>query len=219
MRVALCISGMSRSFKQTYDTTFKHLIQKHQADVFISTWKPMMRDDAWPDTDPVEEMIDLYKPIKFDIELFDEKRQATFETNDFKSHSDQAGRAVGRMLPMYYKIYLANMHKFMYEQEHLFTYDVVIRCRSDLYFNRDVELVMPQPKTAYFPTINSQSRINDQFWFADSETSDFISRLYLAIPRLWHGGILIHGETLLGSYIELTKVNVENVDVDYYIKR
>lgn len=220
MKVALCISGMSRSFKKTYPSVLKHVIERYNPDVFISTWKPTFVDrDWWPDVDPPEELIELYKPIKFDIEIWNEARQKSFETNEFKKNADWGGAAVSRMIPMFYKIYLANLHCFIHQLENKFRYDVVIRCRSDLEFHGDLVLEQPQPNTIYFPQINNQNGVNDQFWYADSDTSNAVCGLYLSIGELWHAGIIIHGELLLYAFQQGMAFNSKLVDIPYGILR
>ncbi|MBN8550160.1 MAG: hypothetical protein J0M12_12655 [Deltaproteobacteria bacterium] len=219
MRVALCLSGMPRSFKKCADGLFRNFIDIYKPDIFISTWLSEMVDDAFPETDSPHELIDLYKPLKFDIEIYNEKRKASFETNPFKNFSDRGGRSVSRMIPMFYKIHLADMHRFYYEQENKFAYDVVVRCRTDILLHKPVQLEAPAPNTLYFPVKNSTSNVNDQFWYSDSATASQICGLYYAIPELWYRGILIHGEALLYSYALAKQFLVKPIDVDYDLQR
>lgn len=219
MKVAVCISGMSRSYQKTAQSILSNLIEPHNADVFISTWKPEEADHKYPDTHPVEGMLDLFKPKKFDIEIFNELRARSFETNDFQTRADWDGAAVRRMLPMFWKIYLAALHKRMYEKENQFRYDVVVRCRSDLQFNAPVKFETPAKNTVYFPKINLQNGVNDQLWYSDSETADAIGMLYQAIPELWHQGVIIHGESLLYYFLASMKIYVMHIDIDYNILR
>jgi len=219
MRVALCLSGMPRSFKRCAEALRKNFIDIHKPDIFISTWKTELVDDTFPETDPVDELLDTYKPIKFDVELFDARKQATFETNPFKGHADQGGRSVGRMLPMFYKIFLCDLHRFVYEKENQFTYDVVVRCRTDLLFAAPVELEKPIPKVIYFPVKNSTSHVNDQFWYCDSETSTEMCALYYFVPQLWHAGVFIHGEALVYFYVVAKQLTIKAIDTNYDILR
>ena len=219
MRVALCLSGMPRSFKRCADSLFKNFIDIHTPDIFISTWKSELVDDAFPETDTVEELLDIYNPIKFDVEIFNQRRQATFESNPFKGLSDQGGRSVGRMLPMFYKIYLADLHRFVYEKEHQFTYDVVVRCRMDLLFDGPVPIEQPIPNVVYFPIKNSTSHVNDQFWYGDSATATQMCALYYFVPQLWHAGVFIHGEALVYAYVVAKQFTIKPVEINYEILR
>lgn len=219
MRVALCISGMPRSFRRAYPSIKTNLIDPHSCDIFISTWKSEVVDEMFPETDSAEEFIELYNPIKFDIEIYNARREATFQTNIFHLRSDQAGRSVRRMIPMYYKIFLADLHRSIYEQENGFTYDVVVRCRSDLEFTSPVNFEAPKRDVVYFPEINSQNHVNDQFWYSDSQTATVVGSLYYAIPTLWHHGVFIHGETLLWSYLATKQIAISPVPIPYHILR
>lgn len=219
MRVALCLSGMPRSFKKCSDALFRNFIDIYRPDIFISTWQAEIVDDAFPETDSPHELIELYKPMKFDIEVFNEKRRATFETNPFKNFSDRGGRSVARMIPMFYKIHLADMHRFMYEQENKLTYDIVVRCRMDVLLHQPIRLEIVAPNVVCFPVKNATSNVNDQLWYSDSATASQIAALYYAIPELWYRGILIHGEALLYAYVLAKQFLIKPIDVDYDIQR
>lgn len=219
MRVALCLSGAPRSFKRCVENLRRNFIDLYKPDIFISTWRFESPDERFPETDTPDELVELYNPLKFDIEIFNARRKATFETNPFKSFADQQGSTVSRMLPMFYKIYLSDLHRFMYEKENQFTYDVVVRCRSDLLFHSPVQLEKPPANAVCFPEKNSTSHVNDQFWYCDSETSTQMCSLYYFIPQLWHSGILIHGEALVYSYVVARHLAVKPVQIDYDILR
>jgi hypothetical protein len=219
LRVALCISGMPRSYKRVFASQRENLLEVLNPDVFVSTWRSLFTDDAFPETDSPEEMIDLYRPLRFDIEDFSLARKQTFERNPFHTNSDQAGRVVARMLPMYYKIYLASLHRIMHERENQLRYDVVLRCRSDLFFERPLEIEAPEPNTVYFPCLRNQNLVNDTFWYADPDCAERIAQLYLNIPKLWYGGTMIHGETLLWNYIQELGIRKQLVDIRYHLVR
>jgi hypothetical protein len=219
MRVALCISGMPRSFKRCVDQLRRNFLDIYQPDIFISTWRSELRDETFPESDTAEELIELLQPKKFDIEIFNKARQESFETNPFKSFSDQAGRSVSRMIPMYYKVFLADTHRFIYERENKIQYDVVVRARSDLLFQAPVALEVVPPNVVAFPIKNSTSHVNDQFWYSSPETATQLAGLYYAIPDLWYSGVLIHGEALLYAYVVAKGMVIKPFEVNYEILR
>lgn len=219
MRVALCLSGMPRSFKKCSEALFRNFIDIYRPDIFISTWQSELVDDAFPETDSPHGLIDLYKPLKFDIEIFNEQRRASFETNPFKNFSDRGGRSVARMIPMFYKIHLADMHRFMYEQENKITYDIVVRCRTDILLHQPVGLEQMPSNIICFPKKNSTNNVNDQFWYSDSATATQMAGVYYAIPELWYRGVLIHGEALLHAYTVAKQFLIKPIDVDYELQR
>jgi hypothetical protein len=38
MKVALCISGLMRTYKKTANSVLHHICQKYDTDIFVSTW-------------------------------------------------------------------------------------------------------------------------------------------------------------------------------------
>lgn len=219
LRTALCISGMPRTFKETYESVQTNILAPHRPEVFVSTWKPTQVDPLWTDPHSPEELVELYKPIKFDIELFDEARRKSFETNQFRTRADWGGDAVHRMIPMFYRIYICNLHKWFYEKENRFTYDVVIRSRSDLLFSTPLVIPPLEDGLVYMAPPSSDAPVNDQFWLSNSKTADLISALYLSIPTLWHGGVKIHGETLLTNYLASLGLRAQYLDIQFTIAR
>ena len=59
MKVALCLSGHTRSFKECHDSLDKHILSKYSPDVFIHTW-----DDVGFFTNPSNYRSSSYKTTK-----------------------------------------------------------------------------------------------------------------------------------------------------------
>ena len=74
MRVAVCFSGMPRSFKTVYESHKKFIFdvlseQGIEYDIFIHTWNNKVKYPKYlSDEGTVEELIELYKPTAFKIE-------------------------------------------------------------------------------------------------------------------------------------------------------
>ena len=80
MRVAVCFSGMPRSFKTVYESHKKFIFdvlseQGIEYDIFIHTWNNKVKYPKYlSDEGTVEELIELYKPTAFKIETYDDKK-------------------------------------------------------------------------------------------------------------------------------------------------
>lgn len=132
MKIAICISGMPRTFKKSY-ISFKEKILNpiiengSTYDIYISTWdkqsiKGTGRDCAHQDDGSLKEFEKLYDPIIFEIERYTDN---TIEDIIRKFNiPDNIKVSVAMML---YKIYMCN--KLLTETSH---YDLVFRTRSDL---------------------------------------------------------------------------------------
>jgi len=80
MRVAVCFSGMPRSFKTVYESHKKFIFdvlleQGIEYDIFIHTWNNKVKYPKYlSDEGTVEELIELYKPTAFKIETYDDEK-------------------------------------------------------------------------------------------------------------------------------------------------
>jgi hypothetical protein len=146
MRVAICFSGMPRALDKGYEY-LKHLVEKHNADIFVHTWledpyelayrSNFPRNNRFIDpvysepTSSLEERSKnlvkiqlLYKPISMTVDKY-HIYQKWYSNNEkwiyYYRHCSQLE-----------SIFLANELKKKYEIQNNFKYDVVIRCRFDL---------------------------------------------------------------------------------------
>jgi hypothetical protein len=69
MRVAVCISGELRTYKENYESLKKNILDPYDADVFLSSWNTTSAQDKYNNkiTLPISkrELLDLYKPKVF----------------------------------------------------------------------------------------------------------------------------------------------------------
>jgi hypothetical protein len=136
MKIALCLSGQTRNWITTYESIKKQIIEKYNVDVFIHTWdvKGQMvphhfvnnYDDNFDKID--YKFIDFYKPKKIQID--------SPEYNTFKQKT-YGGRFYNTLM-MWYSIHKSNQLRKEYEIENNIKYDLIIRCRFDLFFENFV---------------------------------------------------------------------------------
>lgn len=175
MKIALCISGLSRTYKESFDSLHKHIISELNPDIFISTWQDL-NNDAFNE---------LYKPLSFESEIYKEETFNKFV--NFESCINRFGFFPKNLLPMYYKIYKANLLKIHHENFTKEKYDLVIRTRSDLLYTNDIDtteikecldsknLVFCRKDTEHDLTYSEIDWCWDQFAFGSSFAMDVYS--------------------------------------------
>lgn len=207
MKVALCLSGQSRTFEKCYPSQLAHIINKYNCDVFIHTWcyngynkspenlhyRPEYNIDNYDkylnDNYIISNKIFfLYKPKKCIVEypdksFFIKKLQSNIKHGFFNT------------IMMQYGVYMSNKLKSEYELERKIKYDIVIRCRFDLSFT-NVELIFNNVNTIHIPpnentnvsfdpnmkrlleTQGPSYMTNDQFAYGSSDAMNYYSSLY-----------------------------------------
>lgn len=177
MRIAVCLSGQSRTWKTAYKNIlhFFNLARIHpeaHVDYFIHTWshntwrnKTSPQWDNWDE--PALDLGDIpsvYNPVYFEVEEFS------------KNHMPLAwdGLLNSFMKTIHYKK--------MYEVNNNFRYDVVVKSRLDTIFNpNQVFDFTVTPLTAYTTHPVSKmirefnyNNFSDVMFYADSPTMDII---------------------------------------------
>jgi hypothetical protein len=136
MKVAICLSGQTRNWKSSYQSIKNQIIEKYNADVFIHTWDvfgkmiPHHYIKNYNDNfDEINyEFIKNYKPKKIQIDWpkYDTFKQKINESRFYNT------------LMMWYSIDKSNQLRKEYEFENNIKYDIIIRCRFDLFFENFV---------------------------------------------------------------------------------
>lgn len=147
MKVALCLSGHMRGYRQTFPSIKHHILDRFDTDVFISTWSEpgywTSDDEKCLDnyneefTDLNASIVDLYNPVQVDIEDLSVELLSKF-TDISKSIERRCKKRWGKpqnIVGMYYKIHRCNEIKNMYVESSNVKYDLVIRCRPDVNIN------------------------------------------------------------------------------------
>lgn len=154
MRVAVCLSGQMRSFRECYPGIYSHIIEPNKADVFIHTWYDedqleliaydTRRTNTTFKKGDDKELIALYKPVAYHIE-----KPISFKNPSIQLPESYISRTKGSIhkecslqevkdhaihstYSMFYSIYKCNEIKEKYAYANNLKYDVVIRLRYDL---------------------------------------------------------------------------------------
>jgi len=151
LRIALCYRGRAAGFSKgnkvralegQWSQVQKHIVQNHDADVFLHCWSPQVKD----------QLLEMYSPVKHVIEdeiIFDDRYQSGMENidkNSLKLKKTKAVWAPHHKLSVLYSICKSIELKRQYEKENNFKYDFVFVLRYDLDFKEDFDYSILEDK-------------------------------------------------------------------------
>lgn len=173
MKIALCLSGYLRTFKDCYPSILENVIQDNDCDIFIHTYDKVGVSKGWkkPETGelyteptingPYAEGYREFRPKcteDIDIQFLETipyiKTIVTERLEDihhlfiknFTNKGVSIFSNINEIANVIYKIYKCNELKKEYEKEHNFKYDLVIRTRGDQVFTKRISYDFPKNK-------------------------------------------------------------------------
>ena len=158
MKIAICISGQARNFKQSYESLKTHLLDKYDCDIYFHTWKLINFESTnfgfgntrYSLTDNnYKDLIQLYKPKNYIIE-----KPIVFDASEYKCPIWR--QPLNNTLSMFYSIYKSIQ---LIEE----TYDYIIRTRFDLDYSK-FNLELPQ-EGIILPEWNTDVRVKDRGYY------------------------------------------------------
>jgi len=231
MKVAVCLSGQMRSYKDCYDNLMKYIIKPLNADIFLHTWTEVgsSHKENRDTTEIVSKNLlqKMYKPKKLEIE------EHKIEYND-----ELLGKKVPNLLkktepvhyksalPMYYQIYKSFKLLEEYVEQTQKSYDIVIRIRPDSMFLEEIpkhllKKSMKEKNLLYYAdyAINTNIQICDKFAFGGYEAMKYYCSLWLNITQYWENPLGDNpphthrvGERLMKYHIE-SNSNIKAIPV------
>lgn len=214
MKIAVCFSGKTRNFEDTYPYFKKNLFDKFDTDIFVF---------GSPNKNGVEQNL---KSIN---ELYNPKKVFLNE-HKFYNELDKKYNWKNPIAKMWYNIFESNKLRVEYEKEKNVTYDYVFRMRFDFFFIRTLDEiginlkqlddnsllipyrwnfseVHPLAKTDMFSIGNSNSMTKYCNLFESID--DYI----LSVPK--NSNESPHPESLLGVYLNSIRMNVIATESPY----
>lgn len=154
MKVALCLSGQPRCYRDSFPFIYKNIIEPNNADVFFHTWFDktdrymekihMDRGACEANENTIEELLILYKPKDYLVEKQREFNKPMLQVNPSrlenilklnahrKFDEDQTKKHIIKQhVSMFYSIFKSNELKENYANQNGIVYDVVVRLRFD----------------------------------------------------------------------------------------
>jgi hypothetical protein len=227
MKVALLLSGHFRSYDKAYKTLEKNVLDICNPDIFISSEETIGYNNQTNGGRGDEHLIyvplnivnleQLYHPKKILIE-----QRQKYSIQKYMHRLGHGSRGAEQMFGMFYGINKANQLKIEYEKENNFRYDVVIRCRPDLFFDSPLdrnELENSLHGGVYFPKFGNYSGLNDQFAFGNSSNMDLYARVYNNLDVHFNSGCIWHPEIMLKFNIDYYNIPIARSEIKYRILR
>ena len=200
MKIALCLSGGLRNFKDTHYSFKNFILDKYDTDVFFYG----LENKKGVDTNE-KDLLDLYNPKKYQI-------NTTEFYNNINCKYNIPSSFYG-----FYNVLKCNELKSQYEKENGFKYDIVIRSRTDYFWFRyltDEEINLSKdniiiPEEWAFKDVNYFARF-DGFAIGSSKLIDEYSDLFNRIDE-YCNSISFHPESLCGYHLMINNIpNIEN---------
>jgi hypothetical protein len=170
MKIAICISGQPRNFKQSYISLKEYFLDRYNCDIYFHTWKAnnfestnfgfgntqyLLTEEKYND------LIQLYNPKKYILE-----QPIIFDASDYKCPIWR--QPLNNTLSMFYSIYKSIQ---LIEEE----YDYIVRTRFDIDYSK-LNLELPQ-EGIILPEWNTDIRVKDRGYydiFAIGKQSDMV---------------------------------------------
>jgi hypothetical protein len=237
MKTALCLSGHLRTFRYTFEALKVNVIDPLNCDVFIHTWDVIgaptgknpgdIKNETAQTVDCLQDIYGMLNPKFMSIEDQKDKLDGFISaTNDIvvPAHEQQyIMKHVGLHVSMFYSLYMANSLKNEYEQENNIKYDLVVRCRPDIFFKTKLNFDMfPDSNKIYVPDIATyvEGGINDQVAIGSSQVLDQYSDIYNHVANYYrHHACVARPEVMIKYHLDRLGVPSETRDIDYDLYR
>jgi hypothetical protein len=231
-RVAICMSGLLRTYKRTHAPFVGNLLKANPAfdfDVFIHTtdtmetsapryWKRGAGAANLKTEDYIDDVMKLYNPVNLRMDP-----AKNLEVSDLIRSLNVGPSARDEQSPlrMFRGIKLSNELKKQHEQDSGFVYDYVMRMRTDFEITKPITLPSKlQPNTVYIPDFGHFGGWNDQFAFGTSAVMDVYSEMFDNVHRILTVGKLGYNpEQMLKAHLYDNRIDVKQVPVNYFLRR
>ena len=207
LKIALCLSGQTRSFEKGYEFVKRNLLEQYDVDVFIHTWN----------SEHIEKVGALYKPLAMRVD------SPLKEDLDGKyTNTPNAQKWPPRFtVSSYYSIYHSCELKTIEELNTGKNYDWVIKSRFDYALNTVIPFAELDNTKLYIPNcrmVPTRDFGNDQFAFGSSETMNKYMSTYSYLNHYYDQGVQMIGEDMCSANLKqhgligdkLVYVNVNN---------
>lgn len=236
-KIAICISGYLRTFKECYPSIKKNIMQNHDVDIFIHTYDKLGNSSGWRHPIDLSENIDmdfLESIPNLKILVTEKWDNIKYKFEKFREFQPMITN-INVIATVFYKIYQANLLRKQYEKENNIEYDLVIRMRGDQIFEKAINLDFPEDKILInaYPwgdedyvhrfkgdddIRNEEEWINDRFAVGKPELIDYLSELYLDFEELIKDTEFVELEYILHKYLQKRNLQYEKRNLNFYVK-
>ena len=201
MKIALCLSGQPRSFEKGYEYHKKNLLDHYDVDVFIHTWA---------DSPGLEELFKLYDPVSVMVE---QKPVGDFDER-FTNTPNAVVHPPRFTVAMLYSIFKSCELKVAHELTNKFSYDWVIKSRTDYALNIKLPFEELDNTKLYIPNcrmVPTRDFGNDQFAFGGSDVMNKRMAIYQNMEHFYDQNVAMIGEDMMRAQLHETNLHGENL--------
>ena len=222
LRVALCLSGQMRTYKQCYYKLKKNIIDVLEPDIFIHTWKDTGTKIGDMETTCVSksELKEMYNPISLNVEEF--KKDFFYAMHNLKIPKKLKGVSGHKtILPMHHKMKACNELKKKQEKRQGALYDVVIKSRPDMYINEKI----PESTLYCFNILwhygwtDLDNQVSDMFALSSSKNMDYYCSILDNIQKYWNDNVFLAGGTLMKYHVKQTDIQTKPLYLNFHVMR
>lgn len=189
MRIAVCISGQPRAYKQGYEYLRKNLLDQHDCDIFIHTWKNGVYD--------TNDVFDLYKPVTGVAEDYFEFAEVL--NNKYTNTPNAKVFPAANSTYAYYSLFRSCLYKIDNEVKTK-QYDWVVKTRFDFALNAKIPFDELNAEKIYIPNcriVPTRDFGNDQFAFGSSYVMNKYMSTYINMESYYKQGYQMNGEEMM----------------------
>jgi len=205
MKIAISLSGQTRTYIHCHKTLIEYF-NNHDVDYFIHSW------------DDVD--FSMYNPKDVIVENYHDDNFIDLEKKLFSTYPAST-KPFHNMFSMWYSNYKSNKLRQKYQKENNINYDIVVRCRFDLFFNGQFQSHSIDDKTIYAPSHNNHhGGVNDCFAYGSSDSMDIYFSLYENLENSITAGMRRYWpEIILKWHLSKNKFQIINKKIEYQILR
>jgi hypothetical protein len=201
MKISLLLSGGLRNFEDTYSSFKYYLLDKFDIDVFFYGV-----ENKFGKTKNEIDFKKKFRPVS-----------CVINEKNYYDKIDCKNEYIRSSFYSFYNVYKCNQLKKIWEIENNIKYDLVIRCRLDVFWFRSIteeEIDMATshiltPKEWNFKSVN-QFALSDIFAIGNSEQMDIYCELYNKIDEYCEK-IKFHPESLCGIHISKNELSYKEI--------
>lgn len=227
MRVAICLSGLVRTYRKTYENFCDALIkpnQHHEIDIFISTWPVEHSNNSMERTRRVAWYGDQTPPFPenpLDYHDIQAKYRPQFiliekpKTFNVPWYVETPNCNIQSIMNMFYKIHSADLMRRQHERLEGWKYPAVIRTRFDTLIPFPIVLdeidlsVITGPCMSELPPFEGRQWFNDKFAVGNSDNMSVYGDWYCHIENMvTKQGVPVQPETLLFHHLNAHGVKI-----------
>jgi hypothetical protein len=226
MKIALCLSGLARTFSKCYQSYIDNIISQYDCDVFIYVSKDK-NSDAMNLIRSVDKIVLETDPV--------------LDERDYAKYKKHKRYSVQGLLQQFWKIKMCHERMLDYQKRNSLHYDWVIRCRPDLMITRKIddlskldnkvmyipiytELMSVKNRKIYYPLdrpfeYNMATCLPDRFAIATPEIMCAYASRYNEIETLVNRTKILFAEHSICQHLMHHDIKIQFLEPMYYIQR